>query len=208
LSSWQRSSSNPVDRIVQALAILEHATACGRWRRKSSSSSMRLIAATRRDRRTVRHGARPDYGHQVEGDLRRPRRRDRPVRGRRQPARRRRRHARLTGWTPRSSPFGADCSRPRLRLHQRLSRRRQLDCHDRLDPGTHARQGGHQDGRLQLRRCVRVRHRGVDGFFRRVQLLTAAGFSLMHGRRCAGEWRGRSCGPGFSPSPRPRSSAP
>ena len=53
----------------------------------------------------------PDHDHQVEGDPRFPRSRHRPLRGRRQRARRRRREARLIrGWIPTSSPSSASSS--------------------------------------------------------------------------------------------------
>ncbi len=48
--------------------------------------------------------------------------------------------------------------RPRLRLHQRLPRRGQLDRHRRLDARAVARPGGRLGGVLQLRRRLPVRH--------------------------------------------------
>ena len=76
---------------------------------------------------------RPDRGHQVEGDLRLPRGGHRPVRGRRQPARRRRRQARAERMDHTLlAVLALIAVALDLRLHQRLSRRGQLDRHDRV----------------------------------------------------------------------------
>ena len=91
-----------------------------------------------------------------------PRRCHRPLRGRRQRPRRRRRQARLSRWMLPAGRRRPDRRRARLRLHQRLPRRRQLDRDGRLDARAVAGQGGHLGGVLQLRRRVHLRHRGRE----------------------------------------------
>ena len=155
------SSTHSVDQVVTALKALEKKVGVSRagGRDQPARERGRPRAPGRRPP-PLRGGARPDRHHQVEGDPGFSRGCDRPLRGRRQRARGRRREARLIAdgfQLPRRRR--ADLRRPRLRLHQRLSRRGQFDRDGRLDARAVAGQGGHLGGVLQLRGRVPRRHR-------------------------------------------------
>ena len=111
--------------------------------------------------RPLRRRDRSHRDHQVEGDLRLARGSHRSLRGRRQRPRRRRRQARLSDrWTLNLlAVVGADRRRPRLRLHQRLPRRRQLDRDRGLDPRADAGQGGASGRRSSISSRRSLRHR-------------------------------------------------
>ena len=86
------------------------------------------------DRRPLRGRRRPDRAHQVEGHLRAPRDHDRQVRGRRQHHRADHHQARLRAITA-AIGYLVVLPRGRLRLHQRLPRRRQRHRHVGLHGG-------------------------------------------------------------------------
>ncbi len=101
-----RIIKDSIDQLVTALQALEKKV--GRQRaggRDQPARERGRPCASGRRPPPVRGGARSDRDHQVEGDPGLPRGCDRPLRGRRQRARGRRREARLkTGWTPTFSP--------------------------------------------------------------------------------------------------------
>ena len=159
-ANWRASSMTRSTRWSPRLHALEKKRVSPSPPSRSTGSRTRPTRPSDGRPPPLRRGARPDRHHQVEGDPRLPRGRHRPLRGRGQRHRRRRREARLTRM---DSNFArrrrAHPRRARLRLHQRLPRRRQLDRHRRLDPRAVAGQGGGLGGVLQLRRRVRLRHR-------------------------------------------------
>ena len=101
------------------------------------------------------------------------------------------------------------CRRPRLRLHQRFSRRGQFDCHGCLDARALARQGGHLGGVLQFRGGLHLRHGGRQDRRRRPRRLsTSSRFSVIFaGLIGAIVWDLITWYSGCRPAPRTRSSA-
>src|SRR2546425_140784 len=148
-------------------------------------------APAARGRPSLPREPRSNPRHQVEGDLRLPGECDRSLRGRRQRDRRRGARVRLIRGPALAHPHDRplDPRRPRLRLHERLPRRGELDRHRRLDPRPHAARGGGVGGFLLgalfmliiIRLVYRAAPATIDRAFRRLQLVSAAGYSLGHG---------------------------
>ncbi len=148
--------------IRKAIAALERRQEPRDARRRNQSPRERSRPPASAGRRPpLRRGNQSHRRDEVERDAGLSRAGDRPLRGRRQRHRRRRRQTRLADALldrRRPRPRRAD-----LRLHQRISRRREFDRDDCLHARPVAREGRGLGRVLQLRRRIRVRHRrGAD----------------------------------------------